>query len=241
MHKQLGYGLTDIQFEKDGYVITDERLNPSGMAMDHSDYWYSRTVLDYRCWMEEQLVADFNGGLERAMLDHYLKGINAGTYDAHDFEPRQAVTMNVEYGEPVLLIRPLYQRDWLRYDNTIDWVQETYCNGEERQHNWVKILPDGIFPYNGLFMDARTGEDVDLNEAVLYKRLLSPEWGKVPTPEEIDKIFEANVFPKTPRDVLENMAPRVPKEVRSMCEYGQIFNDPATILDLRPMLYCWWG
>lgn len=215
VHKMLGWGLTDVQSVNG--TITDPRINPDGPV--HND---TATVDEFTIWFEDHYadagpMSRLPNAAERSSLS-----------DCFVFDP--------EYGLPVLCIRLLSHPRWERYDDIIDWVDETYGREPKNENGrpWVEVLPDNPYPYMGAYMDDRVG--TRLGPAVLPLR-----WGLLNNPDEVDDDLAVRCGFASHADAVAHLAPCVPDEIRAMCEFTRVFHDPATILQLRPMIYVWWS
>jgi hypothetical protein len=142
----------------------------------------------------------------------------------------------------VLVVRPATKTDWFRYDDTIDYMTETYPWREDSQSSHVQVYKHGPFPFNGSYMDARDGRRLP--------DLVFPWWqiqnSKV-RPDELENTFGAlEIFALEMgfaghEEAKVNVVPEVPDEIRDLAEFGHLFPDPGTWLQLRPLLYTWWG
>jgi hypothetical protein len=148
----------------------------------------------------------------------------------------------------VLLLKPLTFRDWHRSDSTIDYIEETYLcpSGQEPVSNRVTVLEHGIYPFNGLYMDKRTGEKLK-HEAIWWIQACSStreaeRKGEEPplTEAHLDPLAKAVGFANA-ADARENIAPVVPDEIRDLAEFGELFTSPDVANQLRPLLYVYWS
>lgn len=243
----IGYGLTDVETE--GYSCTDSRINPDGIVCKYYDY---DNVDVYLAFVKEQIAKDEGIPiLERkrvGFLDRWIikTQVETGKADRSDFEPGSAVVWRGEYGMPnVLCVRPLLCRDWYRYADTLDWTEETeFSPGGGMQGNWVKLLKDGIWPFSGLYMDTQTGERLPLDWSMEWARFTHypTEWGA--SDEGTRTLIRMKIAEKLGMTLEEaeiRIAPHVPEEIQTLCEWGQAFTDPAVVFQLRPMMYVYWG
>lgn len=222
IHKVLGYGLTDVATE-DGAVV-DPRINTQSPLLD----WERKPTEDYRDFVD-RLAA---GGDEDAQLEAALftmaepEGGGAGNL----------CTWNGEYGLPnVLVVRPVGFPGWSRTDDVIDYEEETLLHpGCEPRIGSLK----GIYPFNGLYMNARTGARCEATLARTWHRF-----------DRIDSAASAGIVGRLAErlgfhdaeDARRNLVPVVPGEVRRACEWGNLFTRPDVWRQLRPMLYVYWA
>lgn len=203
VHKMLGYGLTDLQVG--GGRIMDARINTSSPWATFDNMPVSLWEFTNRRRSDLQLAKD---------------------------DPRRYIVHDTEYGlSNVVCIRPGWIDDWYRYDNSIDWVEETYLRGEdEAQRNWVRVLPHGLHPWNGSYMDDRTGEKVP-TDIMTWVRVR----GMKVTPDDAMAGFADH------EDAAAHCVPFVPTDVREVAEWADLFTNPDVWRQLRPMVYCWWA
>jgi hypothetical protein len=151
------------------------------------------------------------------------------------------VIYDCEYGmENVLVIVPLGLGGWLRYDDDIDYMAETYLAGEP-QVSRVDVFRHGIHPFNGVYMDSRSGVRLG-NDVMHWVRLRSGLWsGESCTREEMDELTRELTPFASYEEANENVAPWVPGEVRDIAEYGSLFTGETVQAQLRPVLYTYWG
>jgi hypothetical protein len=225
VHKVLGYGLTDLA-SKDPCINWDSSLL-AGQA----------SAAEYYAWLEARREASpdsFRFSMDWALLR--AEGVEA-------CGPWPWAVHDAEHGLlEVLVIRPATQKDWFRYDDTIDYMTETYPWREDSQTARVQVYNHGPFPFNGSYMDARDGRKLP--------DLVFPWWqimnSKV-KPEELEHTFGAlDMLAREmgfagQDEAKANIVPQVPAEIRDLAEFGQLFTHAGTWRQLRPLLYTWWG
>lgn len=230
VHKLLGYGLTDVQSDDPGYKITDERINTESPGLNFE----APTISEYRSWLEARREQD---GLETDLELSFLREPEPGD---PKFSLDDAVVWNGEYGlSNVLVISPpTYQRKWSRYDDAIDYIEETYLRKpiEEPQANRVDVLRHGIYPFIG-YMDKRTGEKLD--DKIFY-------WVRATNASEKLEEYELDLLAKacgfnSNLEAWENVAPIVPNDVKNIAFFLELFTPLGTWLQLRPVLYTYWS
>jgi len=237
----MGYGLTDVKTR--GYKIADGRINRKSIFLDGRKWeklYAEETIDDYLDWINDRFDKQkFLEGRGDLNMDMWLRKDN-GWYtegSRNNLHMSDVFWYANEYGmKNVLLLKPLGMKEWSRYDDMLDWVEETYVRDPEGENgaNWVKVLDDGIFPYNGTYMDARTGERI--RDGITLRRILQSnvnEW-------KWDTIEEDYGF-KSMDDIRENLVPFVPQEIRDIAEWGQLFTNDNVWKQLRPMIYVYWS
>jgi len=244
VHKCIGYGLVDV--ESTDQDITDHRFHPEGfLRIDsefQSDRWHRPgfmnflsthpRVLDPNSWRENIDCLDVSIG--------------------EDWSPYYSIIHQPEYGlsNVVVLVPPTHKNDYIRFDNTLDYMEETQCYGQENRY---KIFRGGIYPYNAEYMDDRTGKrlsaDVmsfirDCNELRRYtdgcQNTLIKENDVSALKEGMNRDAIKLGFDHH-EHAMQHIYPAIPAELVLMCEYCKLFTDESTIWQLRPMLYVYWS
>ena len=217
IHKMLGYGLTNVKFEN--YRITDPRIN----MPDYEDGARDRTFSDLLIYMEQNNIDDC---LLKVFVsvDKLLSG-NLKLFD-------KCIIWESEYGEGsvLCLIPPSRSKSWYRYDNIIDYAEETYAPGRE-QHNYVTLLESAIYPFES-YWDTRNGQRVDASDYCFCRRAEGHKDADI----LVKKLFNVSNYTEF-RTVF---APKPPDELLAMCEFLQLMNKETT-WQLQPMIYVYWG
>lgn len=211
IHKILGYGLIDVEHGK--HDIADGRFTKKfiNSYKTYPDVWKFE---DYKKWLQK--FSDFESRFEVASLQNL------------DSDISRCFVYDGEYGDPnvFMVIPPAHRGNWYRYDDIIDYYEESVKNGSV---NWHKHLNYGIYPYSSAFMDSRTGRRVK------HSTMLG----------QVDKKVANEVAKKdgfaSYDDAKKYIAPEVPKCVELVCKFCKVFRTQKTILQLRPMLYTYWS
>lgn len=232
VHKVLGYGLTDVVCES--YRISDPRINPESKFVN-DDLW-DLEVEDYRDWLKEKSEGgrDDLGNMDYWIMKERLEDSRGRKYSMSDSFVHQA-----EYGlDNVILLSPVTHTDWRRFDDSIDYVEETYMRERgETQIDRVNVLPHGIYPYSSIYMDCRTGERLKDPHETLWRRRFFHEGITDSDRDGIAKVLGFENFEEANKVI----APIVPREIRDLAEYGELFLDPMGWTQLRPLHYVYWA
>lgn len=230
VHKTLGYGLSDVKTEEGaGWRLADERINAECPALN----FRSGPIEEYKEWLEEQREA---GDIEIDLELSFLREPEPG--DPH-FDLDSAVIHNGEFGLPNVLciVPPTYQRKWSRFDDTMDWIEETYLRGDgEMQKNRVDVLRHGVYPFID-YMDKRTGERLDHR---IFNWVRATNATEPLSEQELDLVAEACGF-ESNKDAWENVAPVIPRDIANIANFLEVFTSPDVLLQLRPMIYTYWS
>jgi hypothetical protein len=233
----MGWGLTDLTAGKRDHWRADPRVNWDSRLLKYE----GASPQEYFRWLEERRRASeskFSFSLDWASLAHTDAGAKR--------DLSRCLTYNPEFGMPtVLVLTPLGKPDWSRYDDDMDYTMETYLRPRKAQTNHVEVLPHPPFPFNGFYMDNRTGER--LNDRVMWWiRARSnfdslPRAGRAAALEGLD-LLAAECTPYADHEEASRyVIPQVPEEIRDLAEYGELFTEPDVWLQLRPVLYTYWG
>lgn len=231
IHKILGYGLDDVQHE--GGRITDPRINVSGHLLMAPD----QVGPEYRAHLEKLRDAEREHSDAWFDIETEIQLLRA-TPGRLDWP----VTWECEYGrQDVLLIRPMAFGKWSRYDDPIDYAEECALH-EDPTAPRVVPLPQGIWPFESLYMDSRDGRRLDGTVKWVFDRLMH---GKTdgPTPEQrraVDHLAHRLGFDDADQ-ARTCIVPWVPGDVRRIASWGSLFTEPDVWLKLRPMLYVYWS
>jgi hypothetical protein len=233
VHKAIGYGLTDMAYKD--YRITDPRINTGSFLLGGREV---PPVEDYIAFVERTTSeGDFEARLEAGMLREY---------EGADVDSQELCIWKAEYGLPeVLLLRPFGCARWFRRDDPID-VEEEAIRGTTMEYR-VERTVGNIHPYDGIYMDVRTGERFVGDQATrvrAWRRVINAPVGEKLTEEGradlLDKIAKVIGY-KDHAEAEQLIAPLVPDEVRRICEWGELFTSPDVWRQLRPILYTYWA
>lgn len=236
VHKTLGYGLTDVA--KD-----DSRVNWDSALLSHDKL----SGEDYLRWLYGRFQQERK---EDGWNPHSLDFVSL----REDVKLRQASMHDcLEHGSGdgglpnVLLLRPLCKKaGWARYDDDIDYMTETYLAPTDcAQDDHVETFQHGIFPFNGIYMDSRTGQRLK-EQVMMWIRIrssLDPD--EFPLTEEKVGALDEVTGELTPfasfAEADQYIAPMPPREVTDIADYGSLFTGPLVWTQLRPLLYTYWA
>jgi hypothetical protein len=226
INKVIGYGLDDVVTENG--AISDPRINPdspllTGIDEDGDDYW---------TFLERIAEAGDETAQHELLLMKMLTDREADT--------RWLVTHQAEYGLPnVLVVRPVGFPDWHRHDDPIDY-QEEVLREDHPDPRAVRPL-GGLYPFNGLHMDVRTGERIEGTMVNTWRRAASStsedEENRLAVLDLLARGFGYADHAEAERFV----APLVPHEVRHVCAWGKLFTSKEVCFQLRPLIYTYWA
>lgn len=264
VHKALGYGVDNIKCIKKsqgGYSeMADPRIDRAKFrALEEKAYdMEGPEILRWLKKEKDDLVAfhakhnpgrGANGNKESyefdwkflyQSLDHMHK---EKKLDSLDFGG--SVIHQGEYGIPeVMLFVPPTCPSWKRYDDTLDYHEETYTK-EQGQLNWYKFLKcSGIYPWNGYMLRYRDpkpeilkegakSDDLKILDATTYSQLIG-WWDPKHSPAAKGEFL---------RHLKEDYRPVLPLDLMMILWF---MRDAFRKIDdfvneLRPMIYVHWG
>ena len=178
IHKLLGYGLTDLKYDKKKNRPCDARLNLETFNNRYELGEQRRCDrLHYRQWLRKKLATcgspdDYATTFElHCEIRHTDKRLSDNRERRRWYDPWDCIFHDGEYGLPnVLAIVPYTEREaWCRYDDMIDYMEE----GKGSQGPRVQVYGDGLYPWIGRYWDARDGVCKDTAVACAYRRIMN--------------------------------------------------------------------
>ena len=236
LQKFMGYGLKDLRFVDD--QLDDPRLNLDSPIFECT----APDLKDYAEWLQANSCCE-RIGKEQTLFSLDLTYIHDGEEQDQDQGQRYLDDCYTWSGEDyglreVLLLQPLSGRDWSRRDDSIDYMTET-CLGSQSFDTISRIedLKHGIYPWNGMYMDSRSGE-------ILPSQVM--HWVRACNAEEQSSGSEMDLLAKgigftDHAEAQAVIAPTVPEEVRDLASFFELFPSPDTWKELRPMIYTFWA
>ena len=220
LNKMTGYALTGLSVDNDGH-LADPRVNAASPLLTGS-----ATLTDFLAGLT---------GMDAAM--HRDRGL------AED-EPCRAVVHDGLDGIPgVLIVRPVWLPSWHRVGDVMDRAGE--LGVPDAVAGRLEVLPAGLWPFSGQFMDADTG--AELHGAInswVHATYRSP--AGVSLVDGLDErardaLAVATTGFASYAEASARVVPSVPSAIRALLAWGELFTDPGTIAQMRPALYTWWA
>lgn len=235
VHKSIGYGLVDIQYDEESFGLIDPRID--------LEIFKER----YEWGHDPEIRSIYQGWLRQNSCD----GINLDLWYLNDPAPgrghrnlQDCVIWNAEFGlGNVLLLQPLACKDWNRNDDAIDYVEETYSR-PQGQTDHFETFSQGIHPWTASYMDIRTGEEIKWEKIMHWMRLsnaVAAEPQKFSNSvADLDTFADLAGF-ENHEDAALHCAPMVPDVIRDFLNFTGLFKDEDTWKQLRPLVYTYWG
>lgn len=256
VHKDLGYGIDNLKCEKRTYEINDPRIDRKKFH-DVQEQASEMEGPDLLKWMkkEKDALIEFNAkhhpvraevkehqDMDFKFLYHQLE---------HQIKEKRlpdfgrSIVWDGEFGCPnVLLFTPVTCPDWRRYDDIIDYCEETYRKGGGTKNRYEFIRCSGIFPWSGRmirFRDPKPGilkegtnpDDYRMMDASAYSQLVGwwdPEHKPLAQGDSL-------------KHFLEDYRPALPFDIMVILWFMRdAFRDVDSFVnELRPMIYVHWG
>lgn len=231
IHKRLGWGLTNLKHDENGQIV-DSRINAA--ALKGRPGTIGESYLDYLeapC-KTEWAHDDLND------LWMVVKNVTEATRGGQEL-PWPIIHQAASGRPDVLLIQPVGFPKWSRYDDSIDQSEAQALHGSTEAR--VIDLPNGIFPFSSTLMNGLTGQPVDSTAFHLIGRLLKrPDVDTDPQyRRSADHLAKVSGFTDAVQ-AIEHTVAAVPADVRYLCSWAEIFTEPDTWMQLRPMAYTYW-
>lgn len=236
IHKKIGYGLDDVQYQD--IKIVDQRFNLEDgyFAFDCEDQEEIFSGSKFFEHLEKRVENEQKEkNISMLLFDFcYLKDLNLKEFDFFDY-----ITYDSEFGLKNVILFQTFSEDWTRYDNIIDYVEET----ENRQKNNYKILKRPIYPYEN-WINLKTGLDyleVDGKRLRLVELLRAVNYFEEFVDIEVDEEYLKTFGFDSIEDVKNNIKPAVPEIIKEYCKWLKIFKDEKIVDTLKPMVYNYWS
>lgn len=242
VHKIIGYGFDDVQ-TKD-YDIVDPRFKSS--INDHEAIYEKCEAFPE--WIMENvdqaayiLHAIYKMPIADIKFDLSLMAqlMRARIKEGRKYKTHTLFTHQSEFGIPeVMMFVPIDSPGWYRYDDIIDWMEETKAHNQENRiiNLFEETNSCGIYPYTMMmlnpFRENLTQSKRNRMEPSTYN-MATGRWDEGMPPqaknEEILKHFR------------EDWIPQIPGAIMAFIAYLDILENPQTLYELKPLLYVYWG
>lgn len=234
--KALGYGIT-IPEEKKVQLLNEEAV----------ENIFSLTPEGYKKFLQTKYAGQVHSQDELMSDIHVVK--------AGDNKPQQiwsslTIVGPDEYGAEngdthVVIIPYSVCKEWQHFDDAIDYYEEAYTHRNDESMNMepsIKFFNHGLFPYDGRFINTRTGAIV---KSAVYRDLLSMESLLRNATEKASLKYVSTAFRKLGVENWEELhsviSPAPPICAIDLAEYSGLFKDSDTIKNLRPALLTYWS
>jgi hypothetical protein len=248
IHKVLGYGLIDVKPDKYD-ILGDSRFNPDGYfgidqelanEEDFTQEKYIEYLQKQKAIFEEQceknenpenLSCKYEATMDLAIDSHFFQRLKL---QGKTWDISKCFAYQSEYGMPnvMCVVGSCFCESHNRYADDIDYYEERIKKPESI--NYYNVLPQGIYPYEGLYFNKNTGEELHCDIAGYFYL------------KEVERFERAEIIAKSfgfdnGKHLEESVKPVIPDPIKAICKFAKIFKDDKTILDLIPILYVYWA
>lgn len=216
IHKSLGYGLDDL-------VEDDPRLaRPFYEVFDELD----RDRMEYEFISFARSIADKHDELYVDLFKRdELEDRNPPLY--------YSVVQDSEFGsENVALFIPPGHKDWVRYDDIIDYYESEEFNPEDPMEPRVQLLDKPIWPYDGW---SHKGESLTNNAYKMFDLIRTLKRDNRES-SDIEKILLEEYGMN-----YDEIRPTIPFILAALLKFVRLFKEDSTIYTLKPMIYTYWS
>ena len=235
IRKMMGYALTDLKTKKG--QIEDDRINMGSMLFTRRANVESENS-KYLDFLVSKSGEKDNPFLEQLAMKQVIESkdyvdLRKGLHYRDDEEGYAM--------KNVLVLMPVFgwkTGGWFRYDDPMDYVEAGLRKNPMK--STLTLLESGPFPYNDSYMNSRTGARLDGGYVNDWR-----EGRRKSHPSELDSkltdFFLKELGFGSDDEAQKFIAPAVPKDVKAFVEFTEIFNEPETVNQLRPVLYSYWA
>lgn len=238
VHKVIGYGLCDVELDR-GKIIDDRFYEQSAFMMEEErnqiDGEHYESPEDV--YTKEGFVKYLQSHLDRPYIDvHMINRLKKWDFYRCFIREWEGPLNNV------FIVIPPGHSDWYRFDNIIDYIEE----GMGRNGDHLEKLQQGIWPYSSVHQNEK-GERLNPMDSCRWWRYYNDILDGNVDQERVQGmnivmhcaslLMGFNDF----HDARDNIAPYVPDMLKAFCHYTNIFNDPDTVNQLRPMMFTYWS
>lgn len=256
LHKHMGFGLDNLVLDNQG-KIDDPRINTSAF-----DQLPSLTLIEYKQWLLEKSASQTVGVeepnfhpsvtnsdlvyLRHERVDEGLKQKSASNY-IHSWP---TVDNKVSGDKGILLMQPyITVKEWSRFDDAIDYAEYA----EQVEAGNISIAPEvtkltyAPYPYDGFYVDRRTGEPVDRQIWNVIRRLAdsvkqdSDDNEHQKGSEMVQRMVKNTLGFSSLDEAKKSIKPQTPSEVVDFATWANIFTDTTTAHTLTPMIVRSWS
>lgn len=266
VHKSLGYGVTDLSHTRTGRYkglpkMTDPRVD-WGKLKDKQEEAYETDKTKFLEWcfqhadrLKALQVREHPGSPPVCFnIESDLRFLERYTWKA-GWTVGYSLEHDTEFAIPrvFLVIPPEMCQSWSRYDDIIDWVEET--DKHHQRKRVVRVQGSGIYPYNGYwirFRDPPKKIQADLRavrpfgpcclgDEKGWTALTASNYARY-TGTWDSGYGEATTKGLLLKHLLDDWRPQLPLGVLAVLAWFDCFPDLEGFIDqLRPLLYVRWG
>lgn len=140
----------------------------------------------------------------------------------------------------ILFTPPGYEKEWSHSDDMIDYIEDEWDQRKSEVYQTpttMRVLPIAPFPYEGSYMNAKTGEVLPARRQEDYRFMR--RFHQNGNTEAALRCAQS-LGHETVEEALKFTAPYIPENVQKLTEWLGVFPEKKTMYQLRPMLLKWW-
>lgn len=273
VHKAIGYGLDTLRTKpgKDEYhhaTVDDPRFDwqqrrDDERTQDMGVKAFSEWIMANEARLTELIAAE-SPVADPIALKLLLMGLGDMNKDLHYlWQLGRSLIHQDEFGLPgvLLVIDPPSHQSWYRYDNTLDWTEETELHNQ--RNRVIRIQRPGIYPYDGRWKRIRPASEPGVWQDPTFLTSMGQYYrDQCKFQDEHGPLFiEGQAFsfltgrwdpPKRAAEasgpllahLLHDYRPSIPAGVLAvLLAFEKCFplGLQPILDDMRPLLYVWWG
>jgi len=235
----MGYGITDLKNAKGWF--DDPRLNSNSVLLDNDALLekYESDEEAFTAYVEylKALPRNRDAGLERGKeLEDLVNAIDK------EFALDRTVWFEPDALKRILLVNPISAEKygWIRQNDAIDYAELAEKKAGYKPS--VKMLKKHPAPYNNrqVFVDKSTGE-------IIEDQAAAQDWhdmirgGFDSYPYNLRNSVAVEMGFSDMEEALQKFSMDIPKEIKNLVTWGQMFSETRYMYDLKPMIYTFWA
>jgi len=240
IHKVLGYGLTDVAFNRDSWSLEDDpRFYKDSFLFNENDYTDKYTIEGFIKYLVERVEVMGDDDLSRFELRLLIRQLE-DPEEKRKYYFFDSINYDMEMGLDGVMcfVPPSQYKEWVRYDNTIDYYDPVNRSDDGGIKESVIMIDRALYPWES-YVNIKEMPPTRLTGTKLPHFYSLKNLGFdniVDTPGLYESFGVANN-----EEFRTLIVPAVPLELVELLKYLKIFNKEEDIHQLRPMIYGWWG
>lgn len=238
--KVLGYGL-EMKTEEVSEILNLTAFRQLGRLKSDN----------YKNFLEEKYASVPSDDIAYYLNDLQNGGIVNSDYDATELITVVDNAMQVENNPDLtplswVIVAPLLtHKEWKRNDDPLDFAEVMHKYQDEETFNYdfsMKFFNQGLFPYEGTFVNHATGERISDNRVMTLKRYIRvTATESTPQEDKTLRLLLATLKFSSVEEFQKLIHPAPPESVIDIAEWAGIFKDPSVAQRLRPALLTYWS
>lgn len=241
VHKMIGYGINNL-VEDDPRVEINILQNFCNEELNGKDFL--KFIKSEKEEIIEAILSE-EGSQEQAELAYkFLVGWKEEK-GFKKYENYKSVGYDDEFGlgNVLLLTPPSMAGNWSRYNDSIDWSEETQNHNQAARY---QLLNHPLYPFDFKYALLRGAkkfsvEEIKQNSSLVGRRSLEQYDARVLTSDIMNLMSYGENTPFK-QEFMASYRPALPAELVAFMLWSRAFTDLDAMKDsLRPMLYVYWS